>query len=182
MIVIDDFIKDQSLLDEIANDESFFGDNGNFMWWDGWWNSPANTLKKRIIELIWKDHPLAKYAKGFEYWTWKMGANQNTDDLDLHMDKDELAWDTHQKFLPALMGCIYYPLDVPFEGGFLQLQSQNNTTEVLSAKYNRLIMFETGQIEHGVSKVYSGVRHSLAINLFNEELEAVKQGTITIEK
>ena len=50
MIVIDNFIKDKPLLEAIDNDKSFFGPNGNFMWWDGWWNSHASTLKKQLIE------------------------------------------------------------------------------------------------------------------------------------
>ena len=36
MIVIDDFIQDKRLLEIISTDETFFGPNGNFMWWDGW--------------------------------------------------------------------------------------------------------------------------------------------------
>ena len=35
MIIIDNFIEDQVLLDEIDQDKDFFGPNGNFMWWDG---------------------------------------------------------------------------------------------------------------------------------------------------
>jgi len=27
-----------------------------FMFWDGWWRSPANTLKKKIIQKIWEEH------------------------------------------------------------------------------------------------------------------------------
>ena len=50
MIIIDDFIKDEQLLKDIENDKTFFGPNGDFMWWDGWWNSEANTVKKRLIE------------------------------------------------------------------------------------------------------------------------------------
>ena len=46
MIVIDNFIKDKELLTRIDKDETFFGPNGNYMWWDGWWNSPSNTIKK----------------------------------------------------------------------------------------------------------------------------------------
>ncbi len=56
MIVIDDFIKDEPLLKAIDKDKSFFGPNGNFMWWDGWWNSHASTLKKQLIEYIWRHH------------------------------------------------------------------------------------------------------------------------------
>jgi hypothetical protein len=41
MIIIDNFIEDKNLLDRIDKDETFFGPNGNFMWWDGWWSSPC---------------------------------------------------------------------------------------------------------------------------------------------
>ena len=54
MYILDNFIQDQVLLEEIQHDKEFFGPNGDFMWWDGWWNSSANTLKKRLIEYIWR--------------------------------------------------------------------------------------------------------------------------------
>ena len=54
MIVIDDFIKDKELINAVEADKDFFGPNGNYMWWDGWWNSPADTLKKQIIEVMWR--------------------------------------------------------------------------------------------------------------------------------
>ena len=54
MIVIDDFIKDKVMLADIAKDKKFFGENGEFMWWDGWWNSRANSIKKQLIEYIWR--------------------------------------------------------------------------------------------------------------------------------
>ena len=37
MILIDNFITDSLLLEEIELDKDFFGPNGDFMWWDGWW-------------------------------------------------------------------------------------------------------------------------------------------------
>ena len=46
MIIIDDFVKDSNLLTRIEHDDTFFGSNGNFMWWDGWWNTEAHTLKQ----------------------------------------------------------------------------------------------------------------------------------------
>ena len=75
MIVIDDFIKDKPLLEAIDNDESFFGPNGNFMWWNGWWNSEANTIKKRLIEHIWRYNSqlVLNGLMGFEYWTGVYG-------------------------------------------------------------------------------------------------------------
>ena len=30
------------------------------MWWDGWWNSPADTPKKKLIESIFRYNPLAQ--------------------------------------------------------------------------------------------------------------------------
>ena len=41
MIVIDDFIKDESLLNDLQNDKTFFDNGGQYMWWDGWWNTPG---------------------------------------------------------------------------------------------------------------------------------------------
>ena len=69
MIVIDNFIKDQQLLDDLKNDTTFFNTKG-YMWWDGWWNSPANTIKKRLIQYIWGEnspYPSVN-VEGFEYW------------------------------------------------------------------------------------------------------------------
>jgi hypothetical protein len=188
MIIIDDFIKDQSLLDEISNDSDFFGPNGNFMWWDGWWSSPADTLKKRIIQQIFKFNPLItpqysekiKKCAGFEYWTGKYGPEEEYNDLDMHKDKDELAWDNHEKFVAPVIGCIYYPMNTIFEGGMLQF-NHAGIYETFASKFNRLIIFSSGQIEHGVTPVYKGTRHALAINLFDEELEASKLNQITIE-
>ena len=31
----------------IHDKTDFFGPNGNFMWWDGWWNSGADTLLRK---------------------------------------------------------------------------------------------------------------------------------------
>ena len=36
MIIIDDFIQDKDLLTRIDKDETFFGPNGNFMWYISW--------------------------------------------------------------------------------------------------------------------------------------------------
>tara|TARA_R110002153_G_scaffold213745_1_gene366270 strand:+ start:3903 stop:4469 length:567 start_codon:yes stop_codon:yes gene_type:complete len=188
MIVIDDFIKDQSLLDEISNSPDFFGPNGDFMWWDGWWNSPTDTLKKRIIQQIFKFNPLItpklsediKKCAGFEYWTGKYGPEEKYNNLDMHMDKDELAWENHEKFVAPVIGCIYYPMNTMFDGGMLQLEHYG-VRETFLSKFNRLIMFQTGQITHGVTQVFKGTRHAFAINLFHEELEASKLNQIKIE-
>ena len=76
MIILDNFIKDQEFLNKIRNDKTFFDVKG-YHWWDGWWNSPANTIKKQLIDYIWRencpqDHIYQIY--GFEYWIGKYSA------------------------------------------------------------------------------------------------------------
>jgi len=36
ILVIDNFIKDQELLNDIASDSTFFNDPGVYYWWNGW--------------------------------------------------------------------------------------------------------------------------------------------------
>ena len=198
MVVIDDFIKDQSLLDEIKNSKSFFADPGygvkvpnqkdpnwNRMWWDGWWNSPADTTKKKLIEYIFRHNPLAqtesiqqkiKNGAGFEYFTYKLGPSEDFDELENHLTHDLVAWDQSQKFTPPAYGCVYFPILHPVAGGFLSLEPQQKYNEVLQPIYNRLVMFPTGQINQSIRKVISGTLHTFNVNLYYEETESFKQG------
>ena len=80
IIVIDNFVKDRVLLDKIQNDSNFFNDPGEYYWWDGWWNSPTNSVKKELIEYIWSENcPINEIftIEGFEYWT---GIQSSVDD------------------------------------------------------------------------------------------------------
>ena len=196
MIVIDDFIKDQALLDAIENDDTFFGPNGDYMWWDGWWNSEANTLKKQLIELMWRwhsPHDFPRYKSitglmGFEYWTGVYGDNHPNTSLVQHFDKDEVHWartggNKGGEILTPAIGTVFYPKDTPFEGGYLEIHSngRDNIPERIEAKYNRLVIFDAGNHLHRVTEVTSGVRHAIAINLWQTELVAVKEKSIIIE-
>ena len=81
MIIIDNFVQDQVLIDDIIHDKDFFGPNGDFMWWDGWWNNKAKTTKQKLIDYIWSDNcPLSKTLsiRGFEYWTGIQTSNTET--------------------------------------------------------------------------------------------------------
>jgi len=72
IVVIDNFLKDENLIRSIKEDKKFFADPGVYYWWDGWWNSPANTIKKRLIEQMWRyNSPLyhGYQISGVEYWT-----------------------------------------------------------------------------------------------------------------
>jgi hypothetical protein len=190
MIVIDDFIKDKPLLEAIDNDESFFGPNGNFMWWNGWWNSEANTIKKRLIEHIWRYNSqlVLNGLMGFEYWTGVYGDGYPQTDLMQHFDKDEEHWartggNNGGEILTPLVGTVFYPKPMDIDGGYLEIHSRgrDNTPERIEAKFNRLVIFDAGNHLHRVTEVTRGVRYAIAINLWQSELVAVKEGTMTIE-
>jgi predicted 2-oxoglutarate/Fe(II)-dependent dioxygenase YbiX len=183
MVIIDDFIKDQNLLNDINKDSTFFGPNGNFMWWDGWWNSPVDTVKKRLIEYIWKDNSFLdlKGIFGFEYWTGVYGPSKEHKDLPTHFDKDELLYEETGKMVSPVMGTVFYPSPIPFEGGYLEIDSKGEKTEVIQAKYNRLVIFPAGDLPHRVTPVLSGTRHAIAINLWNQVPLAVERNIMTIE-
>ena len=182
MIIIDNFIEDKNLLDRIDKDETFFGPNGNFMWWDGWWSSPANTIKKELIEHIWRyNDPTRGYQiEGFEYWTGVYGPSKPNKDLGTHLDKDELLYKETGELVSPIIGTVYYPKNVEFEGGYLEIES-GGEVERIKATYNRLIIFPAGHYRHRVTHVTSGTRYAIAINLWDRKLLAVKQGKMTIE-
>jgi len=190
MIVIDDFIKDEPLLKAINDDKKFFGPNGDFMWWGGWWNSHANTIKKQLIEHIWRHNSQMAINNlvGFEYWTGVYGDNHPNTSLVQHFDKDEVNWtrtggNKGGEILTPAIGTVFYPKDTPFEGGYLEIHSngRDNIPERIEAKYNRLVIFDAGNHLHRVTEVTSGVRHAIAINLWQTELVAVKEKSIIIE-
>ena len=162
MIVIDDFIKDKPLLEAIDNDESFFGPNGNFMWWNGWWNSEANTIKKRLIEHIWRYNSqlVLNGLMGFEYWTGVYGDGYPQTDLMQHFDKDEEHWartggNNGGEILTPLVGTVFYPKPMDIDGGYLEIHSRgrDNTPERIEAKFNRLVIFDAGNHLHRVCRL-----------------------------
>jgi len=185
MIVIDDFIKDQSLLDRVAQDETFFSQNGQYMWWYGWWNSPATSLKKELIQYIWGEHsphtPIG--CVGFEYWTGIYSQEDEKDELRMHFDKDEYLWDTEGELVTPIIGTVFYPMEQDIDGGYLEIFSkgQDNEPERIEAKYNRLVIFPAGEYPHRVTKVTRGTRYAIAINLWDVEPTAVKNNEMILE-
>ena len=187
MIVIDDFIKDQNLLDEIQNDKTYFDDNGDYMWWDGWWNSPADTLKKRVIQYIWGENsPYDSVSiAGFEYWTGQYD-NTKPEGLKFHLDKDEALYMETKEILSPIIGTVYYPWENDIDGGYLEIFESNPfesdvTTERIAAKQNRLVIFPAGQKFHRVTPVTRGLRSAMAINLWGAEPSGVKNGGLILE-
>lgn len=174
IVVIDDFIKDPDLLREIQSDESFFEQTGSYFFWEGWWHSPPNTLKKRLIKYIWGDHPPLSQifsVAGFEYWTGITTADQYSrflDNLETHFDKDEDFFEKTGEIQSPIIGSVYYPPQDEFVGGMLEIFSAgiDKDPERIYAKPNRLVIFDAGKDPHAVSKVTSGTRKAIAINLW----------------
>jgi hypothetical protein len=144
--IIDNYIEDKELLNAIENDSSFFpgtmGDEprqlktGNiyhgespvyspWMFWDGWWRSPANTLKKRLVQEIWEPNlPCDEQdVVGFEYWTRTYDSGQY---LPLHLDEDTFLYERTGEFRCPVLGAVYYShfeVGEENDAGFLQIHS-----------------------------------------------------------
>lgn len=192
MIIVDDFIKDQTLLKELAEDKTFFDNNGKYMWWGGPWSTPAATLKQRLIEEIWiKNSPwdFPRYnpisLEGFEYWTGRYSADdKNPSTLNLHFDKDENLWNTKQELVTPIIGTVYYPIPMDIDGGYLEIftNGDDKEPERIMAKHNRLIIFQAGKDPHRVTEVTRGTRSAIAINLWDSAPSGVESGDIILEK
>ena len=198
--VFEDFIKDQSLMDEIKNDQTFFSDPGKYKYWKGWWAKDSVNIYQKLTEYIFKKNfPLNMGAiniDGFEYWTGIQEATGNhkdgikfQDKLEMHLDDDvayrmkrpDYKWDGVR--LTPIMGCVYYPEGFTFEGGELAVYTDgtDKDPEIIKAKANRLIIFNPGQVAHCVLPVKSGRRGAIAINLWDKEPWSVANGYITLE-
>ncbi len=219
MKICDNFITDQELLAEIRNDSSFFPESmgeeevvnysinqyhdnkshhySPYMFWDGWWSSPADTLKKRVIKNIWEDNLPLPFEDicGFEYWVKTFKSGQY---LKPHVDEDTYLYKEYQVFSGPTVGCVYYPDHESVDGGYLELHEHRiENGEILSLerekienaispierreriafKPNRLVIFDAGHILHGTTPTLSGTRRVLIVNVWsnnNKPLALVK--------
>lgn len=191
--VFDDFIKDQDLLDAIANEgDSFYYPTGVYKYWKGWWTSPAANVKQRLAQYIWGDNLPIKpdidgeiEVDGFEYWTGIQSADieGRRNYLELHFDDDVYyRKETGNRMFPVL-GCVYYPPGFEFEGGDLHIYTdgEQSSPEIIKTRPNRLVIFNPGEVVHGVDAVTSGTRGAIAINVWGEEPWSVGQGHIELE-
>jgi hypothetical protein len=212
MIVIDDFLQ-EDLYAEVLADSTFFpgimedGDKiatelnsyhyeqascfAPYMFWDGWWRSPANTLKKRVIQEIWGSRLKAPREEilGFEYWTRTFSAGQY---LDLHVDEDTFLYEESKTFQGPFDGCVLYGVD-NLQGGFIEIHSstgllkdgeqraleQENLGKIkcsieererIAYKGNRLVVFDSGHVLHSTTPAKSGIRQVLVVNVWHEDV------------
>jgi hypothetical protein len=158
-----------------------------YMFWDGWWTSPADTLRKKVIRNIWESNlPIEKeYILGFEYWTRTFGPGQF---LGPHVDEDTFLYQDAKIYNGPETGCVYYgPSEEKVVGGFLELfesklvfgeanalEWENLKTKLdpielrerIAFKENRLIIFDAGRVIHQTSPCISGIRNVMVINVW----------------
>tara|TARA_R100001015_G_C4620620_1_gene177612 strand:- start:502 stop:1227 length:726 start_codon:yes stop_codon:yes gene_type:complete len=155
LIVIDNFVKDKQLLNDIDNDESFW--KRGYRWWNGWWNSEATDNRHKLIEYIYRDNcpfPIDRedgglgHGQGFEHW---VGVTTPEDTqkhrkslgkywaLNPHQDKDEAYWQNHPQgkgrgdhmdsIKTPLLGTVFYT-EAPEEGGHLRIWDEGDYHKV----------------------------------------------------
>lgn len=189
MIIIDNFIKDQNLLNKFEDANmtwpspytwvpfgSTYGSINpylqliNYIWIE---NSPLPTLNKEDIE-------------GFEYWTGSYVAGDRREveqggefyHLNKHFDKDESLFHRTGQVSCPMVGTIFYPCRENDEvvGGNLKIWETKNFVanpviyDLIRPKFNRLIIFDASQM-HAVTMVKQGSRKAVAINLWNTQPE-----------
>jgi hypothetical protein len=160
-----------------------------YMFWDGWWASPASTLRKRVVEAIWKENLPCPESEilGIEYWTRTYLPGQY---LDVHVDEDTFLYQDTKTFSGPLTGSILYGIDNA-NGGFVEIYNKailkdgeklaieaeniNNLLvpveerERIAYKGNRLIIFDTGHVVHGTTPAKSGIRQVMVTNVWHRE-------------
>lgn len=188
--VFDNFITDQALLDDIkaSAEQEIFNETGAYKYWKGWWEKPAANIAQRLTEYIWGENfPLNMELEvdGFEYWSGIQSAEADgrRDYLELHYDDDvNYRQQTGNRMFPIL-GCVYYPEGSEFVGGDLAVYTngEDDSPELIKALPNRLVIFNPGEVVHGVTKVLEGRRRAIAINAWSQEPWSVGQGYIELQ-
>ena len=158
-----------------------------YMFWDGWWSSPVNTVRKQVIKKVWENNLQISTEEvlGFEYWTRTFGPGQF---LGPHVDEDTFLYQDTKIYNGPEIGCVYYgPSEEKVVGGFLELFESRlifgekdalewenlkdkldpiELRERIAFKENRLIIFDAGRVIHQTSPCLSGIRNVMVINVW----------------
>jgi len=164
----EEVVQDQTLLQQIiALHEDFrLIDRSTFYWYARSLNGPAkpqNPLEELAEIVIATVQPEA--LAGVEYWTNTLETGES---MHMHQDKDEKLYWSRKEFAHPLYSTVFYPGQVPFEGGEIAVAANR-----VQPGPNQLIAFR-GSLPHGVGKVRSGARHSIALNLWDRTPSAYK--------
>jgi Rps23 Pro-64 3,4-dihydroxylase Tpa1-like proline 4-hydroxylase len=194
MIIVDDFLNDEnfanisthplwvnkSSLDVATNDN--VGTRQKFHWKNK--EDPAvNIFETLIHEVVDNLLQFTNPHQGYEYW---LNTTIIGEGMPVHFDKDEIHMLNTQELRTPMLGMIYYAhTEIP-EGGELIIHAYENKHEKILPVPNRLVVFNSSQ-RHEVTRVLSGLRRSVAINIWdrppltNEYLtEGGRDGKVTI--
>lgn len=160
-----------------------------YMFWDGWWASSANTLRKKVVQAIWEENLPCHESEilGIEYWTRTYLPGQY---LDVHVDEDTFLYQDTKTFSGPLTGSILYGVDNN-DGGFVEIYNKAilkdgeklaieaasiekllvpvEERERIAYRGNRLIIFDTGHVVHGTTPAKSGIRQVMVTNVWHRD-------------
>tara|TARA_Y100000004_G_scaffold195573_1_gene262944 strand:+ start:1845 stop:2465 length:621 start_codon:yes stop_codon:yes gene_type:complete len=195
MLVIDNFVSDEHLLSRInspstPSDKHFWCED--FPLYSGWSNGNVSCLIHEFIKYVFTDHRLLHLNTGVKYYEFWTNIT-HADKIDFcfgqkwahppHFDKDEGAFRYKNEYSFPKVGIIFYGCknidlvtggdlyywpnlthkDVDFES-----ESIPDGYETIEPRYNRLVILDSSKL-HGVSKILSGKRTSIAVNLWEKE-------------
>lgn len=158
----DDLVSDRRLLEDLkaVHDDFRLIDRSTFYWYPrtsdepGRPGNPIEALAELVVATV-----CPPGLAGVEYWTNSLGVGEI---MHPHVDKDEKLYWTSKEFRHPDISTVYYPGQLPFTGGELVIDRRH----LVSPGPNQLAAFR-GTLEHGVQKVKSGTRHSIALNLWS---------------
>ena len=187
IIIIDDFIKDPELLNQLKQD-SVWADKVTPSKWFERYSTPTNPFEHLINQIYNNTYPdiLNPTTVGFEYWGWHVHAGD--EGIPIHVDHDEQKCHDTGICVCADWLTIYYPeVSDDLDGGDLHLYNKFKFDEtaffnqdsdedidqrdisplggptIISPRSNRLII-APGCYFHKVTPVKVGSRKSLNCN------------------
>lgn len=186
LLIVDNFIKDPQLLEQINND-SYWDQRSQPSSWYKRFTRPGNPMEQYVHQVYHNmfPHIIEPSITGFEYWGWNVKAGDPG--IDIHLDHDEYQQTTNGTIVTPRFLTIFYPeVSDDIEGGELYLYDEHHfadtsfftddsiplnqrdrrllgTPTVIKPKRNRLII-APGSHYHEVAGVTKGFRRSLNCN------------------
>ncbi len=167
MIVVDNYIRDKKLFNELKSDD-FWLSLERLNWWDGWWKNEPSNICEQFIKIVWTQFGnIENKIAGFEYWS---NAHQKGGGLNWHVDKDEKLLKEKNELVMPNMGLVYYARSEDLNGGYLEIANSSDRNNVDPTKIerlrpieNRLIIFNPS-FPHRVSEIKGGKRRAIIVN------------------
>ena len=179
MHVRDNFLQDKALLKTLADEGLWRDALGKYFWWDGWWRRDAHNVWERLAQAIWQPQAVEGKIAGFEYWVNIIDADGPDNYLGWHRDKDERRVREKNEIACPLVGTVFYGFPHRIEGGYLEISADDSFSEIerLRPLHNRLVILDVSQF-HRVTKIYSGKRMGLQVNLWKDKPETFRDSDV----